>query len=830
MKLAETFFYLGENRRTPKTVIEHLIGFNAEEVTALTQCMKSLPARIGAELGQFGIEIDPAWTSGSYQQQAPLQAFAQVFTATALKLQNVAGHQVGYCTQVPEGDTNQCRLIYEYEEIEVGKRAGALTLLLMKKCVPSLEWSPKDDNDSGDIAHLMPEFLDFAARKALPLDTSMIIKAAVSADIPFLKLSRFPFEEVGDEQLIRANSNLQLGHACHQHIIDGTFCVDRSYECIPLIKDRDRLIETLDSFGLTIPPRDRQFQNCTTGSRARRSAARVGYPVVVKPASKSSAGVSTGLYDESALQQALEKAQRHSRKVIIEKHVVGDTFKLVLANGHLLGVVRVNSSPEETAEITGRVDKSIALEAEAFAQSLDVGLLVLTMVTTDITLPLLMTKGAFVDLDVAPELDSFLPQRSTLYQSAVQQFVNWLYPSGSPSRIPLIAITGTNGKTTTSRMIHAILNLSGFSTGLACTEGVYTPQEGLIQPGDLSGFAGHLLLLRQRQIDSAVLEAARGSVLKSGFGFDRCSVSVCLNVTSDHLGEGGISSLEQMAALKRSIVERADGAIVLNADDPRCVSMLPFPDYVRLCLASLDRSYDELSRLHPECSCFSLVEDSGDENWIVIYDSGTRNPILPVREIPATFGGAARYNLANALHASAACYLQGVKVDQLRRGLSRFHMNFENTPGRLNFYDRMPFRVLLDYAHNPDGLSHLCKFTDTLEVSGRKLVAFSAAAYNPPDVIRGNALAVAGHFDKYFCYNFPGNIKEQADQIPFILEETLMEQGLPSSDISVAVTCLEATRAMLQQAKAGDLVVILSGHSDRADIWNYVTTYEKEPG
>ncbi len=201
---------------------------------------------------------------------------------------------------------------------------------------------------------------------------------------------------------------------------------------------------------------------------------------------------------------------------------------------------------------------------------------------------------------------------------------------------------------------------------------------------------------------------------------------------------------------------------------------------------------------------------------------------MPVHEIPATFDGAAAYNLVNALHACAACYLQGLEIGQLRHGLSQFQMNFDNTPGRLNFYDRLPFRVLLDYAHNPDGMSRFCKFTDALEVPGRKLVAFSAAAYNPPEVIRGNARAVAGHFDKYFCYNFPGNIKEQEDRIPFILEETLIEEGLSSSDVSVAVTCLEATRAMLEQAKPGDLVVILSGHSDRADIWNYVTTYGQD--
>jgi cyanophycin synthetase len=206
--------------------------------------------------------------------------------------------------------------------------------------------------------------------------------------------------------------------------------------------------------------------------------------------------------------------------------------------------------------------------------------------------------------------------------------------------------------------------------------------------------------------------------------FDWCNVSVCLNVTEDHLGEYGIETVDQMAELKRSVLESARDGAVLFADDERCIGMLPFLVTPRICLVSMQSGVKELAKIQGNKACFSVLESIDGSEWLVLYDSDQRMPVIEVEQIPATFGGATRFNVCNALHAIAASYLMGMSIETIKEGLHTFSMSFENTPGRLNFYDKHPFTVIMDYAHNMDGISQLSAFVDRLNVSGRKLLMF----------------------------------------------------------------------------------------------------------
>jgi cyanophycin synthetase len=674
----------------------------------------------------------------------------------------------------------------------------------------------------------LAEFIDFATARALPLDTRVLIDAASRAGIPWLKVDRMPFKREDGKFRIRPNSPLKLGHGCHQHIVDGNFCVDLSSAHSQLLSDREEVIRFMQRSDLPLPGRDGDSQNCSTLSRARRSAGKLGYPVALKPIVKSRGhGVSLDIRDEAGLRDAFEQAREYSRRVVVERHLPGNTYKLIIANRQMIAVVHVRSATDDTRDVSAGVHPSIRAAALRAASALDIGLLVFTLVATDIGLPLGETGAAFVDMDVAPALDAFLPAGSPLLAAASAQFIEWLFPPGSASRIPLVAVTGTNGKTTTSRMIRAILEKAGFRPGLACSEGVYVGGQQPILAGDRSGLIGHYQLLADPAINCAVLETARGGLLKRGFGFDHCDVAVCLNVTRDHLEDCGINTVEQMATLKRSIVQRARQAVVLSADDPRCLAMAPFSNTKRLCLVSIERSIDDLRALAVQCDCYVVTEEIEGEEQLVLYDRDRRLPIVPGNNIPATHRGMARYNLSNALHACAACHLLDIGIDTgaLAAGLEQFEMNFDNTPGRLNFYDGLPFRILLDYAHNPDGITRLCAFVDKLPAQGRKIVAFSAASYNPTEIIQGNAQAVAGHFDCYFCYNFLSNIKQEHLEIPSTLRATLLAQEVAPGNIFEAANGLEAIDRILQMAEAGDLVVFLSGHSDRREIWERITTH-----
>lgn len=271
------------------------------------------------------------------------------------------------------------------------------------------------------------------------------------------------------------------------------------------------------------------------------------------------------------------------------------------------------------------------------------------------------------------------------------------------------------------------------------------------------------------------------------------------------------------------IVERAREAVVLNADCPLCLSMIPFPKAKRLCLVSVRQDLASLRKEYEACDLFALLEEVDGAPWMVLYDRGNRTPLVAVNKVPATWQGLAIHNVYNALHAGAACYLMGVSPDVVARGLSLFELNFETAPGRLNVYDGHPFRVLLDYAHNNDGIAHLCALVDQVPVAGRKIVAFSAAEDNPDELIRGNALALAGHFDDYICFNFPRNIENGHEHVPALLAAALRESGVASEHIFVAEKGTEALDTAMSRAAKGDLLVFLAGSKERNEIWRRIT-------
>jgi UDP-N-acetylmuramyl tripeptide synthase len=825
MEIIEKFIYLCANRRSDRPVIESAIVFGQQELACIAGTVDSLEGQLVAALVAAGIDQDTAGLACQPRCTDPRDFFCRLYAGTALALQQAAGHRVTFSQSILDEDSGSCRVIFEYEHEEVGEQAGHLALAFLFRLCPFLELAADAVEACDNLGAPLQEFRRFAAPLVLPADTSAIITAATSADIPWLKLDRNPFDPVPAEQRIRPNGALMLGHACYQHIVDGTFCVDRSSSHLGLIRNREQIVRCLDSLGLTSPTRDREFSNCSTLSRARRSAVRIGYPVVLKSTVRQRGiGVWLNISDESALCQAFEEARSAGQRVLMERHIPGETFRFVMANGLLVAVVLVDTESRELRDVTSEVHPTLVESARRAAAGLEVGMLVLTFVSTYISKPA-GPGGAFVSLDVAPELDAFLPPDSAILAAAASLFLKWVFHDGAPFRIPLIAVTGTNGKTTTSRMIRALFDRAGYATGLACSEGVYLDGPEPVAVGDLAGVAGHFMVLASPKVNCAILETARGGVLKMGYGFDHCDISVCLNVTADHLEECGIDTVEQMAEVKRSIVRRARSAVILNADDPLCLAMAPFPDTERLCLVSMTRSVQDLRALGNARDAFAVIEAVDGENWVVIYDRSARTPIVPVMSIPATFGGLAEYNLANILHACAAGCLSGISVDKIREGITGFEMSFENTPGRLNVHDRLPYRVVLDYAHNPDGIARFCTFIDRLPAQGRRIVAFSAAGYNPDHIIRANARAVAGHFDLYWCYNFPRNIEARHCDVPETLRDSLLQCGVPGDDINVSGTGLEALEVILDLAREGDLVAFLSGHTERRELWERITRH-----
>lgn len=523
-----------------------------------------------------------------------------------------------------------------------------------------------------DLAESYRLFSGFAAARVLPLETEAIINELQRSDIPYFQYERDPMAgHVKTGLRIRPNGLLSIGHGAGTRVLDGTFPMDRAGDYLnALRRNPDQRMALL-----------KQLQ----------------IPVLVNGEGGSS---DAGLFHLLVI---------YSKVTVLKEDADG--------NRHLIR----------------NVDESITNHARAISEKLGYAPIVLTLQTADITRDLVHSGGVVVDFGLAPDLHEILgncKDGQDLLASAAAELVDWLYPDRTTARIPIVAVTGTNGKTTTTHMIHHIFQVAGSKSGLVCTDGIFLGDRR-ISEGDASAFIGHARVLSSKQVNIAVLEAHHRGMAVRGFAFQNCDVAVCLNVTPDHLFKGEIETMDEMVEIKRSLLERTRDVAVLNADDPQCLSMLPFLKAPRLCLFSSRKDRKVLAELVDRPAMFCLVEAIDDKEWVFLYDGDEKHSVLPVTEMPCTFEGVARFNLENALAAIVSCYLMGVPLESIRSAMGSFMMGYTQTPGRLNFYRDLPFSAVMDFAHNPDGLTRLLEFTSGLPVDGKRLLMLAGPGIGP---------------------------------------------------------------------------------------------------
>ena len=380
--------------------------------------------------------------------------------------------------------------------------------------------------------------------------------------------------------------------------------------------------------------------------------------------------------------------------------------------------------------------------------------------------------------------------------------------------VPIALVTGSNGKTTVVRLLSAMIRRWGKVPGSTSTDGVYVDRT-TIEEGDFSGPGGARLVLRQRAVEIAVLETARGGILRRGLATSRANVAVVTNIAEDHLGEFGVESLEELAETKL-LVARAlvhGGSLVLNADDAvlvRASSKLTLP----ITWFSLDGA-SEIVKSHTERGGAAVVSDDED---IIVLRGATRTPVVPTRDAPFTFGGTARHNVANALAAVAAATELGIPTSVVREALRSFGRDPADNPGRANLYELGGARVLVDYAHNAHGVSALVGLAQGIPAA-RRLVMVGSAGDRQDEAIRDMARAahslppdrvIVKDTELYLRGRIPG-------EIPALLADEFTRLGTPASSISTASSEIEGVRDALTWARPGDLLV-LAVHQDRRQV------------
>jgi cyanophycin synthetase len=351
-----------------------------------------------------------------------------------------------------------------------------------------------------------------------------------------------------------------------------------------------------------------------------------------------------------------------------------------------IAVDRTDDIHPENIWLAQRVSKIIGLDIAG-----------IDIVTSDISRPLRETDGVIVEVNAAPGFRMHVCPSEGIPRNVAEPVINMLFPPGMPTRVPIISITGTNGKTTTTRLIAHIFKQTQQVVGYTTTDGIYI-QDYLVEKGDTTGPQSAQVILQDPTVEVAVLETARGGILRSGLGFSECDIGVVLNVAADHLGIGDIETVEDLAHLKSVVVEtaRPNGYAVLNADDPLVAAMA---QRVKAQVAYFSMNPDnELVRSHTQRGGLAAVYENG---YLSILKGDWTLRIEQAVHVPLTMGGRAPFMIANALAASLAAFAQGVSIENIRAALMTFQASVDQTPGRMNLFDLGEFHALIDYAHNP---------------------------------------------------------------------------------------------------------------------------------
>ncbi|HEU4559306.1 MAG TPA: cyanophycin synthetase [Longimicrobium sp.] len=436
----------------------------------------------------------------------------------------------------------------------------------------------------------------------------------------------------------------------------------------------------------------------------------------------------------------------------------------------------------------------------------------LDVLTDDISVPFDENGASIIEVNASPGIRMHTDPDVGTPRDVPGAVLDWIYPPGSPATIPVIAITGTNGKTTTTRLIAHLFRGTGGCVGYATTDGIYH-QHDLLMEGDFTGPFAAGVVLSHPQVDVAVIETARGGILRGGLGYPACDVGVVLNVSADHLGLRGIHTVEDLAEVKAVIVTavKPDGYAVLNADDPLVLAMRErTPGTVVLTSAVGEDSPAVAGHLARGGTCV-VVENEGGSEWIVIRGGrreGERVPVAPVAELPLMIGGAARFQLGNLLAATAAAHVQGMPADQVAEGLRSFVPSGQATPGRINVLPIRGGTVILDYAHNPAAVQGLMDFVGRMEARRRIGVVTMPGDRRDQDLREmGRIVSVLDHV---VVKEHPQYRRGRPEgEVVRLIGEGLDAGGLGADRREAVFDETAAVERALEIMEPGDLVVIL---------------------
>jgi cyanophycin synthetase len=804
-----------------------------------------------------------------------------VMEHVAIELQNVAGEDVSFGRTRSVGDDRPgvYTVVYEYAQREEGIAAGELAIRLLCSLLPDGIRPPGSVPEGWAWEEARDDFIRYAQKRALGPSTASLVRAAVERGIPWLRLNNQSLIQFGHgkyQQRIQATITGRTPYISVELASDKEE-TNKILASLGLPVPRQQLVTSqtdalkaarrLGGPVVLKPYNGNHGRGITiniTGDdeiRAAFDAAREhSRSVIVETfqpgddhrllvvngelvaATRRSPGhvVGDGTHTIAELVERVNQDPRRGvghEKVLTRLELdreaglmmerAGHTADSVPAAGEVVFLrstanLSTGGTATDVTDIIHPDNRDMAVRAVR-AIGLDVG--GVDFITPNIAESYKAIGGAICEVNAAPGFRMHVAPSEGTPRDAAGPVIDMLFPPGTPSRVPIAAVTGTNGKTTTARMLAHITKMAGYTPGLTTTDGVYIDGQRTVE-GDMTGPVSARMVLSDPHIDIAVLETARGGLLRAGMGVPEVDVGAVLNVAADHLGLKGIDTLEQLAAIKRIVVEVAKDCAVLNADDPNVLKMSGYTDAKTICYVTMNPSH-ALVREHIRAGGRACALEAGvNGHMITLYDKGSHIPLMWTHLIPATMEGRALHNVQNAMFAAAMAFSLGVRLDAIRQGLRTFDTTFFQAPGRMNVFDEHPFKVVMDYAHNAHAVGVMAALAQRLEVPGRRIVVVAGPGDRRDEDLVAIAQAVAGRFDHYVVRRDDTLRGRDGDEVPRIIARALEAAGVDGGAISVIPDEQAAVDAALRMGQPGDLLVVFADALART--WKQITKFAPE--
>jgi cyanophycin synthetase len=786
---------------------------------------------------------------GFFQRVEEGTWMGHVIEHIALEIQTLAGMDVGFGRTRTYGEHGVYFVVFNHMVGKVGQYAAKSAFRIAEALI---------SGESYDLDEDIMAMKEIRQNEGLGPSTGSIIKEAEARNIPWLRLNRYSLCQLGygaNQQRIQATvtsktSNIGVDLACDKE--ETKDLLEQAEVPIPkgdIIRTEAGLKEAVDYVGYPLvikPVNGNHGRGITTNINSIEEAiiafgeakeiSRLvivekfitgeDYRLLVIDNKLVAAAKRTPAHvigdGKSTIQELVDEINKDERrgygheKVLTEIDINSLTIELlkekdmtpetVLTKDKMIHLKSTaNLSTGGTAEdVTELIHPYNVFMAERISKIIGLDICGIDIMAHDLTKPLNESGGAVLEVNAGPGFRMHIQPTSGLPRNVGGHVVDMLFPPGASSRIPIIAVSGTNGKTTTTRLIAHIAKMKGKRVGYTTTDGVYI-QNRLLMTGDCTGPVSAEFVLKDPTVDFAVLECARGGILRAGLGFKKCDIGVVTNVAGDHLGLKGIHTIDQLAKVKGVVPEtvKPDGYAILNADDDRVYNMKNNVQS-KVAFFSMEEDNPRIKR-HAANGGVSAVYENG---YVTIYRGEWKMRVSKAVNVPLTKGGKASFMIQNVLAGVLATYLQGFSIEDIKVAIESFIPSPSQTPGRLNMFNFNKFDVLLDYAHNPAGLRALHQYVKKLDGKPKVGIVAGIGDRRKQDNFELGQIS-AEMFDEIIIRQDRNLRGKDEDTLIKEIHDGILDVD-PNKPVKIITLESEAITYAVENAKDGALIIVSS--------------------